>query len=180
VTFIGPLLGSLIRPVGGWLSDRLGGARVTFVNFIAMALSTVLCIVASGLNSLALFTAGFIGLFVFSGIGNGSTYKMIPAIFRRSATAKIADGAPEGRALHDARRISGAAIGLISAVGALGGLLINLAFRQSFGATGSGTPAFWAFLVFYVACTIATYAGYVRTAPAASTESSSQLAYARV
>jgi NNP family nitrate/nitrite transporter-like MFS transporter len=180
VTFIGPLLGSLIRPVGGWLSDRLGGARVTFVNFIAMALSTILCILASGTNSLVLFTAGFIGLFVFSGIGNGSTYKMIPAIFRRQAMGKIADGVQEEeRALHDARRISGAAIGLISAVGALGGLLINLAFRQSFGATGSGTPAFWGFLAFYVACTITTYAVYVRTVPVASM-SGSQLAYVRV
>jgi NNP family nitrate/nitrite transporter-like MFS transporter len=180
VTFIGPLLGSLIRPVGGWLSDRLGGARVTFVNFIAMALSTVLCIVASGTNSLVLFTAGFIGLFVFSGIGNGSTYKMIPAIFRRRAMVKIADGVPEERALHDARRVSGAAIGLISAVGALGGLLINLSFRQSFATTGSGTPAFWAFLAFYVVCTVTTYAVYIRSVPAASATAASQVAYARV
>ena len=180
VTFIGPLLGSLIRPVGGWLSDRLGGARVTFVNFIAMALSTVLCIVASGTNSLVLFTAGFIGLFVFSGIGNGSTYKMIPAIFRRRAMVKIADGVPEERALHDARRVSGAAIGLISAVGALGGLLINLSFRQSFATTGSGTPAFWAFLAFYVVCTVTTYVVYIRSVPAASATAASQVAYARV
>jgi MFS transporter, NNP family, nitrate/nitrite transporter len=179
VTFIGPLLGSLIRPLGGWLSDRLGGARVTFVNFVAMALSTVLCIVASGTNSLAVFTAGFIGLFVFSGIGNGSTYKMIPAIFRRQAMASIADGVPEERALHDARRVSGAAIGLISAVGAIGGLLINLAFRQAFGSTGSGTAAFWAFLAFYIACTVTTYMVYVRAVPAA-TSAASQAACARV
>ncbi|OLT03882.1 MFS transporter [Pseudonocardia sp. CNS-004] len=180
VTFIGPLVGSLIRPVGGWLSDRLGGARVTFVNFIAMAMSTMICIQASGSNSLALFITGFIGLFVFSGIGNGSTYKMIPAIFRRKAMATIADGADAQQALHDARRISGAAIGLISAVGALGGLLINLAFRQSFATAGSGTPAFWGFLVFYVVCTVATYAVYVRTAPTAAPADDVRLAQARV
>ncbi|WP_308258134.1 nitrate/nitrite transporter [Pseudonocardia lacus] len=165
VTFIGPLIGSLIRPLGGWLADRLGGATVTFWNFIAMALSSLLCIVASGLGSLGLFTAGFICLFVFAGVGNGSTYKMIPAIFRREAQARISEGAEEGPALRHARRISGAALGLISAVGALGGLLINLAFRQSFAAAGSGVPAFWAFLAFYVVCVAVTYAVYVRVAP---------------
>jgi MFS transporter, NNP family, nitrate/nitrite transporter len=165
VTFIGPLIGSLIRPLGGWLADRLGGARVTFWNFIAMGLASLLCILASGADSLGLFTAAFICLFFFAGVGNGSTYKMIPAIFRREALARIADGAPEGPALRHARRVSGAAIGLISAVGALGGLLINLAFRQSFAAAGSGAPAFWAFLAFYAVCVVTTYVVYVRVAP---------------
>ena len=58
LTFIGPLLGSLIRPVGGALSDRIGGVRVTFWNFVGMAVSTLICIVASGLDSLALFVVG--------------------------------------------------------------------------------------------------------------------------
>ncbi|MGI9002787.1 MAG: MFS transporter [Pseudonocardia sp.] len=179
VTFIGPLVGSLIRPLGGWLADRIGGARVTFWNFIAMAASTVVCILAAGADSLALFIVGFIGLFVFSGVGNGSTYKMIPAIFRRQALAKITEGMPRGVALLDARRISGAAIGLISAVGALGGLLINLAFRQSFASTGSGTPAFWGFLAFYMVCTVLTYAVYLRQ-PAAVRTGPVQPAYAPV
>ncbi|WP_219412935.1 MFS transporter [Pseudonocardia nigra] len=162
VTFIGPLLGSFIRPVGGWLADRVGGARVTTVNFLAMAASTLVCILASGAGSLALFTVGFIALFVFSGLGNGSTYKMIPAIFRAHALEKVAAGAAEEQALLEARRISGAAIGLISAVGALGGLLINLAFRQSFATTQSGAPAFWAFLAFYLVCTVVTVLCYGR------------------
>jgi NNP family nitrate/nitrite transporter-like MFS transporter len=165
VTFIGPLIGSLIRPLGGWLADRLGGARVTLWNFVAMALSSLLCILASGSGSLGLFTAGFICLFFFSGVGNGSTYKMIPAIFRREAVARIAEGADEAGELAHARRISGGAIGLIAAVGALGGLLINLAFRQSFAAAGSGVPAFWAFLAFYLVCVVTTYLVYVRVAP---------------
>jgi len=164
LTFIGPLLGSFIRPLGGWLADRFGGARVTTVNFVAMAAATVVCIVASGMKSLPLFVAGFIALFVFSGVGNGSTYKMIPAIFRRKALARIASGASSREeALLAARRVSGAAIGLISAVGALGGLLINLAFRQSFAAAKSGVPAFWVFFAFYLVCTVVTVAVYLRS-----------------
>ncbi|WP_037065334.1 nitrate/nitrite transporter [Pseudonocardia acaciae] len=155
VTFLGPLLGSLVRPVGGWLADRVGGARVTYWNFLLMGAATAVCIAAS---SPALFTAGFIGLFVFSGVGNGSTYKMIPAIFRAKELAASNGGAEPD--LGRARRVSGAAIGIISAVGALGGLLINLAFRQSFAATGGGVPAFWAFLACYLACAVLTYLVY--------------------
>ena len=90
VTFIGPLLGSLIRPIGGRLADTIGGAKVTLWNFAAMGLATAVVIIASAIDSLALFTTGFVLLFVLSGIGNGSTYKMIPAIFRGQAQAVIA------------------------------------------------------------------------------------------
>ncbi|HYH30433.1 MAG TPA: MFS transporter, partial [Pseudonocardia sp.] len=81
VTFIGPLLGSVIRPYGGKLADAFGGARVTFWNFLAMGVATGVVIAASAIDSLALFTTGFVVLFALTGLGNGSTYKMIPAIF---------------------------------------------------------------------------------------------------
>lgn len=162
VTFIGPLFGSLIRPAGGALSDRVGGSRVTFWTFVAMAVSTMAVIAASAVNSLTLFTVGFIALFVLSGIGNGSTYKMIPTIFRSKADAAIAVGENKREALARARRISGAVIGIVSAIGALGGLFINLAFRQSFATTDSGMPAFFSFLVFYLGCAVLTYLCYLR------------------
>jgi len=162
VTFIGPLIGSFIRPVGGWLADKYGGALVSALTYIAMAVSALICILASGSNSLAMFTAGFILLFLFSGLGNGSTYKMIPAIFRRQALERVGQGMDRTAAMLHARRISSAAVGLIGAVGALGGLAINLAFRQSFAATKSGAPAFWAFLVFYLVCAVVTYLVYMR------------------
>jgi MFS transporter, NNP family, nitrate/nitrite transporter len=168
VTFIGPLLGSLIRPVGGTLADRLGGARVTFWNFLAMVVATGVIIGASAIDSLALFTAGFVLLFVLTGIGNGSTYKMIPAIFRGQAKAAIAEGADAEAAFLRARRISGAVIGIAGAVGALGGLFINLAFRQSFLTAQTGDPAYWSFLAFYVVCAAVTFAVYLRPAPATS------------
>jgi MFS transporter, NNP family, nitrate/nitrite transporter len=166
VTFIGPLLGSLIRPIGGRLADRIGGATVTFWNFVAMAAATLVIIAASGMKSLVLFTIGFVILFVLTGIGNGSTYKMIPGIFQGQAQVAVADGEDGPTAQGRARRISGAVIGIAGAVGALGGLLINLAFRQSFLTTKSGDPAFWSFLAFYVVCIAVTYVVYLRPLPA--------------
>jgi MFS transporter, NNP family, nitrate/nitrite transporter len=166
VTFIGPLLGSLIRPVGGKLADRIGGAKVTFWNFVAMAAATLVIIAASAMQSLVLFTVGFVILFVLTGLGNGSTYKMIPAIFQSKAGVEVAAGEHEIVATARARRISGAVIGIAGAVGALGGLLINLAFRQSFLTAKSGDPAFWSFLAFYVVCIAVTYAVYLRPVPA--------------
>jgi NNP family nitrate/nitrite transporter-like MFS transporter len=169
VTFIGPLLGSLIRPIGGTLADKLGGARVTFYNFLAMVAATAVIIAASAVDSLGLFTAGFVLLFILTGLGNGSTYKMIPAIFRGQARVAIAGGADESASLLRARRISGAVIGIAGAVGALGGLFINLAFRQSFMTTQSGDTAYWSFLAFYVVCAVVTYVVYLRPAPADAT-----------
>ncbi|MFB6437240.1 nitrate/nitrite transporter [Streptomyces sp. NPDC056411] len=159
LTFIGPLLGSLVRPVGGRLADRFGGARITLGNFAAMALATGVVIQASAVRSLPVFLCGFIALFVLSGLGNGSTYKMIPGIFQAQAVRRGLEG--EAAAAHG-RRLSGAAMGLIGAVGALGGLAINLAFRQSFLTTGSGTPAFVSFLAAYAVCGAVTWAVYLR------------------
>ena len=151
LTFLGPLLGSLIRPVGGWLADRVGGALVTFWNFVAMSAAAVIVLVASQRHSLGLFVAGFIGLFVFSGVGNGSTYKMIPAIFRAKAGAEM-----------EARRLAGALIGIAGAVGAFGGVLVNVAFRQSFLTYRTGDAAYLAFIAFYAVCFVVTWAVYLR------------------
>ncbi|MFE1861312.1 nitrate/nitrite transporter [Streptomyces anandii] len=182
LTFMGPLLGSLIRPLGGRLADRYGGARITLWNFVAMAAATGVLVVASMHKSLPLFVAVFVVLFVLSGLGNGSTYKMIPGIFHAKALARGLEGEA---AVAYGRRLSGASMGLIGAVGALGGVGINLAFRQSFLSYGSGTGAFVAFLLFYGAAFAVTWAVYLRrtgpvpaTAAAAGTEP--RLGYAEV
>ncbi|RPF33892.1 NarK/NasA family nitrate transporter [Streptomyces sp. TLI_185] len=182
VTFIGPLLGSLIRPVGGWLADRYGGAKITLWNYVGMGVATAVLIAASMQKSLALFTVAFVVLFVLTGLGNGSTYKMIPGIFQTKALAKGLEGE---EAAKYGRRLSGASMGLIGAVGALGGVGINLAFRQSFLSYGSGTGAFVAFLAFYALCFAVTWVVYLRR-PAAATQSEAaaetkpQLSYAEV
>jgi NNP family nitrate/nitrite transporter-like MFS transporter len=152
LTFIGPLLGSLVRPLGGLLADRLGGARVTLVTFVAMAAGAGTVLLAAQRRSLPLYIVGFIALFVLSGVGNGSAYKMIPAIFR----TRYASDEPT------ARRISGAVIGIAGAVGAFGGVLVNLAFRQSFLATGSADAAYLSFIGFYAVCVVITWAVYLR------------------
>jgi MFS transporter, NNP family, nitrate/nitrite transporter len=155
LTFLGPLIGSLIRPLGGRLSDSIGGARVTTATFVLMAAGTGMVIAASNAGSLPLFVAGFVALFALSGIGNGSTYKMIPASFAAKADAK--------RISHDrATRLSGALIGVSGAIGAIGGMVINLAFRQSFATEDSGVPAFVGFLVFYGVCCVLTWAFFLR------------------
>jgi NNP family nitrate/nitrite transporter-like MFS transporter len=163
LTFLGPLLGSLIRPIGGWLADKIGGAKVTFVNFIAMAIAAGVVLLGSDQKSLSLFLVGFISLFVLSGVGNGSTYKMIPAIFRAKAELGVANGGDPVKADWQARRLAGALIGLAGAIGAFGGVLVNIAFRQSFLSYGNGNGAYIAFIAYYVFCLALTWAVYLRT-----------------
>jgi NNP family nitrate/nitrite transporter-like MFS transporter len=155
LTFLGPLLGSLIRPVGGLLADKFGGAKITFWNFVGMALGATTVLIASRQHSLPLFLTGFICLFVFSGIGNGSTYKMIPAIFRAKYPSDE----------NQSRRLATALIGVAGAIGAAGGVLVNLAFRQSFLAYKTGDGAYIAFLAFYAVCFAVTWFVYLRKSP---------------
>ena len=162
LTFLGPLLGSLVRPLGGALADKLGGALVTFWNFVAMTLGATTVLIASMQKSLTLFLTGFILLFVFSGIGNGSTYKMIPAIFQAKSRLKIEAGADAETASRDARRLSSALIGVAGAVGAFGGVLVNLAFRQSFLEYKTGNAAYIAFIAYYAICFAVTWWVYLR------------------
>ncbi|NUR84017.1 MAG: MFS transporter [Nonomuraea sp.] len=154
VAFAGPLLGSLVRPLGGMLSDRLGGAPVTLWNFALMGGGVLLVWLAAASGDFWLFFLAFQVLFLASGIGNGSTYRMIPAIFQALAGP--------GR-LEYGKRQASAAIGIISAVGAFGGFLINRGFGMSFAATGSPAAAFGAFAAFYAICFATTWWCYART-----------------
>ncbi|MBT1193759.1 NarK/NasA family nitrate transporter [Rhodococcus kroppenstedtii] len=171
IAFLGPLLGSLSRPIGGKLADRLGGGRITLYTFVAMIFSAGI-LVATGMiddaspgaatgTMMTAYVVGFIALFVLSGLGNGSVYKMIPAIFAAKAAA-MTEATAEERAAWS-RTMSGALIGIAGAVGALGGVGINLVLRAAYtGADKSATNAFWVFLGFYVACAGVTYGVYLR------------------
>ena len=124
LSFVGALVGSLARPLGGWLADRLGGARVTLCCFCGMAIATAAAIDGVETRSFAVFFASFTVVFLCSGAGNGSTYRMIPSIY-----AALARHAP-GRELEFKRQAAGA-IGIAGAIGALGGFFIQLALRQA-------------------------------------------------
>jgi NNP family nitrate/nitrite transporter-like MFS transporter len=157
LAFLGPLVGSLSRPFGGWMSDRMGGAKVTAVSFVVLAAGTAGVLLSLSLNSFGLFLACFLLLFVVSGVGNGSTYRMIPAIYRA-----IADGEQDPGALARARTKAAAVIGLASSIGAFGGFLIPRGFGMSIGYTGSITAALLLFFLAYAVFLTVTWWFYLR------------------
>jgi NNP family nitrate/nitrite transporter-like MFS transporter len=164
IAFIGPVLGSFARPLGGWLSDRAGGAKVTLYTFGGMTIAALWLVTA---NAIGAMVAGFIALFILSGIGNGSTYKMIPSIFEAKSRGLNQLNGIERAAWS--RQMSGALIGVAGAVGALGGVGVNILLRASYlSPAKSATMAFWVFLGFYILCAAITWFAYVRaprTAP---------------
>jgi NNP family nitrate/nitrite transporter-like MFS transporter len=157
IAFLGALVGSVARPFGGKLSDRVGGAWVTVCAFVVMGLGILSAIVALKAGSFPGFLISFLVLFVASGAGNGSTYRMIPAVFRR--TTLDLDGRPD---LVRARREAAACIGIASAVGAYGGFLVPRGFAMSSSHFGSLIPALYSFCGFYVICLALTYFCYLR------------------
>jgi MFS transporter, NNP family, nitrate/nitrite transporter len=164
--FLGPLVGALARPVGGWLADRMGGARVTLWNFVAMsaAAAGVLAFLPRGGDggSFAGFLALFLVLFATSGIGNGSTFRMIPVIFATFHERRAGRGAAREQATKDAAKESAAVIGFSSAVAAYGAFLIPRAFGVSVSATGGPAAAILGFIALYVSCVALTWWYYAR------------------
>lgn len=150
--FLGALVGSVARPFGGKLADRIGGARVTVWSFVVMGLGIVSAIFSLKAESFPAFLSSFLVLFVASGIANGSTYRMIPAVFRLTTPDD------PGRA----RREAAACIGIASAVGAYGGFLVPRGFASSTSHFGSLIPALYVFCGFYVVCLAVTYFCYLR------------------
>jgi NNP family nitrate/nitrite transporter-like MFS transporter len=161
--WLGPLVGALIRPLGGWLSDKLGGARVTFWTFIVMGLGVlaVLQFLPHGGQggNFAGFLASFLVLFAAAGIGNGSTFRMIPVIFlteRQRALGHTPD------AVKEANKEAAAVLGFSSAVGAYGGFFIPKSYGTSIAMTGSPDAALYTFVAFYVTCIAMTWWYYSR------------------
>ena len=180
VAFLGPLVGSLSRPFGGYLADKVGGAIVTFWNFIAMGAATVGVMYFVDIKSFEGFLTMFLVLFVTTGIGNGSTYRMIPSIFREEKLRQFRGQGEAGRAtaLKAASIASAAALGFIGAIGACGGYLIPRGFGASIAATGGPHLALAIYLAFYATCLALTWWYYLRRSFLAP--STAHLADARV
>ena len=160
-------MGSLSRPFGGLLADKVGGAIVTFWNFIAMAAATIGVLYFVGTKDFTGFLVMFLILFVTTGIGNGSTYRMIPSIFREENLHKARGTGEAGRALalKTAGIESGAALGFIGAIGACGGYLIPSGFGKSIAITGGPQLALVIYLAFYAICLALTWWFYLRRSP---------------
>jgi NNP family nitrate/nitrite transporter-like MFS transporter len=167
LAWLGPLIGALLRPLGGWLADRYGGGRITFWSFVAMALGAALvlqCLPSGGQGgSFPGFLAGFGVLFAASGIGNGSTFRMIPTIFlsERQRTAESLPSA-QAQAAKEGNVEAAAVLGFASAVGAYGGFFIPKSYGTAITMTGSPAAALQVFIVFYFTCIALTWWYYSR------------------
>jgi MFS transporter, NNP family, nitrate/nitrite transporter len=164
--FVGPLLGALVRPLGGWLSDRLGGGKVTFWNFAVMLLAAFAILMflpsASG-SSPFWFFASFVLLFITTGIGNGSVFHVVPNVFltlHKRAAGK--SKAAQGRAIAEGEIEASVALGFTAGIAALGLFFIPAVIGSSINATGSAATALAVFVVFYVTCLLATWWWYRR------------------
>jgi MFS transporter, NNP family, nitrate/nitrite transporter len=180
IAFLGPLVGSLSRPLGGLLADKVGGAVVTFWNFIAMAAATIGVLYFLGTKDFAGFLVMFLILFATTGFGNGSTYRMIPSIFREENLFRARGKGEAARlaALKAASIESGAAVGFIGAIGAVGGFLIPLGFGKSIALTGGPQLALVIYLIFYAICLGLSWLFYLRRG--AETSGAPSLAQARI
>ncbi|MFN3861503.1 MAG: MFS transporter [Roseateles sp.] len=145
LAWLGPLLGALARPLGGWAADRCGGARISMACFAALAIGVLGVLVALGGQGGGVFVASFLLLFVASGIANGSTFRMVPLGFLREA--RLA-----GSSLAEAQARGMAALGLCAAIGAYGGFFIPKSFGSAIALTGDPTAALLCFLAFYLSC----------------------------
>ena len=161
IAFLGPLVGSLSRPIGGLLADKIGGAIITFWNFLVMGAATIGVMYFIEIKSFAGFLTMFLILFVTTGVGNGSTYRMIPSIFREEKLRGVKEAA-RAAALKAASIESGAALGFIGAIGACGGYFIPRGFGASIATTGGPQAALVVYLAFYAACLALTWWFYLR------------------
>lgn len=166
--FLGPLVGALARVAGGWVADKFGGAAVTFWTFIVM-IAAVFGVInflpgAGSLGNFWGFFWMFMLLFAGTGVGNASTFRMIPVIFltERQREAAGKDAAAQAKAIVDANKEGAAVLGFTSAIAAYGAFFIPKSYGTSIALTGGPEAALWAFIGFYVTCVAVTWWFYSR------------------
>ena len=108
------------------------------------------------------FFAMFLVLFFATGVGNASTFQMIPNIMRKEMDAADAVGATRPTRQRQAEKESAAIIGFTSAIAAFGAFFIPKSYGTSIDLTGGVQAALWGFFIFYVICVVITWAVYTR------------------
>jgi len=165
IAFLGPLVGAASRALTGWVSDRWGGQHVTQWVFLSLMLGVGGLLYSlgawGGAPNFPVFFASFLWLFFWTGVGNASTFQMIPGLMRLE-TARLMPNSPAGERLKAAELESAAIIGFASAIGAYGGFFIPLGFATSMGAFGGPTVALYIFMTFYATCLVINWVFYAR------------------
>lgn len=164
--FLGPLVGALSRAATGWISDKFGGGRVTFWTFLAMIVAVFgvlqfLPSEASPAGNFWGFFACFMALFFLTGVGNASTFQMIPSIMRQEVP-RLMPKLDEAATLKQSERESAAIIAFTSAIAAYGAFFIPKLYGTSIAMTGAPNGALWAFLCFYAVCAVICWIFYSR------------------
>lgn len=165
LAFIGPLLGALSRACSGWISDKHGGGRVTIWVFVVLMLGALGAYYFLTIKDQSYAFYGFFGmfllLFVATGIGNASTFQMIPVIFWKDRSRAM-QGQSEEDIRKAADRESAAVIGFSSAIGAYGAFFIPKSYGTAIKLTGAPDTALLVFSTFYALCLVATWFYYTR------------------
>ncbi|MHB2169524.1 nitrate/nitrite transporter [Alsobacter sp. R-9] len=163
--FLGPLVGAVSRAGAGKACDRIGGGRITLWVFVAMSLGVIGVLYAISMtgsaSSFPVFFASFLFLFAASGVGNASTFQMIPAIMRKEV-ARLEPGLGAAERVKQSDKEAAAIIGFTSAVAAYGAFFIPKSFGTSIAMTGGASAALYGFLAFYLSCIAITWAVYTR------------------
>ncbi|MGP0093149.1 MAG: nitrate/nitrite transporter [Xanthobacteraceae bacterium] len=163
--FLGPLVGALSRSATGWISDKYGGGRVTFWVFVLMMVGVVGVLYFLGIKAQPGafwgFFAMFMVLFFATGVGNASTFQMIPNIMRQEID-RLMPKADAMTRIRQAEKESAAITGFTSAIAAFGAFFIPKAYGTSIGLTGGVQAALLAFLIFYASCVLITWIYYTR------------------
>ncbi|QIE57866.1 MFS transporter [Pikeienuella piscinae] len=159
--FLGPLVGALSRAWTGWIADKYGGARVTLWVFIGMIVAALGVLFFLSVGSFIGFFAMFMALFFFTGVGNSSTFQMIPNIVGDYVPRLMPELDADARR-RQIERESAAITAFTSAIAAYGAFFIPKAYGSSIAATGSANLALWGFVIFYVICLAVTWFWYER------------------
>ncbi|MFC0212194.1 MFS transporter [Paenibacillus chartarius] len=142
LAFWGAFLAAAARPIGGWISDKFGGARITSIVLVVMTLGAAAAIYFINIKSFAGFLPSFLILFIAAGLGSGSTFQMIPFIFPQKAAASV--------------------LGMTAAFAAYGSFFIPKLFGWSTTAYGTPVNALYYFIGFYVVCIVLNWYYYER------------------